>query len=497
MKIKEKGIRNNLFKLNQNEKILQNDTLENNNLNEQFELNKKLKEEEIKKIKNKQKILLNQLEDIQLRINLIFNEEQKTNKKLNLKDFIEKYNNETFNNERIYELEKQSIILRQKRMNDVEKSKEKIKKKMDELEEEEKQKKKQFLMNQREKERELILKRKKEMDDKLEKTKKYINAQQKLDEKEYLFYKMKNKYDSELDNKIKKFKLEKRKNNLVTKEEIKNLQRKLEENRIQIQKDIIEKTKNMKEMWRNRSLNIPNYKSPFLKILQEEENKLKEIEENEKLKKKLNLIQREKYSIEKVPKPKEINPKLLRQRKERIFRISDLRGKARIKYIKQKFLNQKKKENNLCIKQGNKVLKNKENYDFNYKKGMLRSISEINILNDNKKKISPVIKKNPTKLPKDFNYLKELRELNKKHNNMIRNFNWNKLANNKTGNKIENIQMMKSKIDSIEENVRQKQEILKVYGGNVHNFDLANQITDLIIDSIKGKLTIIDTLKKG
>ena len=387
-------------------------------------------------------------------------------------------------------------MLRQKRINDVEKSKEKIKKKMDELEEEEKQRKKQFLINQREKERELILKRKKEMDDKLEKTKKYINAQQKLDEKEYLFYKMKNKYDSELDNKIKKIKLEKRKNNLVTKEEIKNLQRKLEENRILIQKDIIEKTKNMKEMWRNRSLIIPNYKSPFLKILQEEENKLKEIEENEKLKKKLNYMQREKYSIEKVPKPKEINPKLLRQRKERIFRISDLRGKARIKYIKQKFLNQKKKENHICIKQGNKVLQSKENYESNFKKGMLRSISEINIHNDNKKKVTSVIKRIPTKLPKDFNYLKELRELNKKNNNVLRNVNWNKLANNKSGNKIENIQIMKSKIDSIEENVRQKQEILKMNGGNSHNLDLANQITDLLIDSIKGKLTIIDTLKK-
>ena len=55
---------------------------------------------------------------------------------------------------------------------------------------------------------------------------------------------------------------------------------------------------------------------------------------------------------------------------------------------------------------------------------------------------------------------------------------------------------MKSKIDSIEENVRQKQEILKMNGGNSHNLDLANQITDLLIDSIKGKLTIIDTLKK-
>jgi hypothetical protein len=126
---------------------------------------------------------------------------------------------------------------------------------------------------------------------------------------------------------------------------------------------------------------------------------------------------------------------------------------------------------------------------------MLRSISEINIHNDNKTKINSIVKKIPTKLPKDFDYLKELRELNPKKNNLIRNFNWTKLANNKSGNKIENIQIMKNKIDSIDENVRQKQEFLKINGGTIHNFGLANRITDLLIDSIKGKLTIIDTLK--
>ena len=57
---------------------------------------------------------------------------------------------------------------------------------------------------------------------------------------------------------------------------------------------------------------------------------------------------------------------------------------------------------------------------------MLRSISEINIHNDNKKKINSIVKKIPTKLPKDFDYLKELRELNPKKNNLIRNFNWTK-----------------------------------------------------------------------
>ena len=84
LKLKEEGIKQNLYKLNENKKILQNESLN------QLELNKKIKEEEIKKLKNKQTLLYNQLEDIQLQINNIISEEQKINKKLNLKDFIEK-----------------------------------------------------------------------------------------------------------------------------------------------------------------------------------------------------------------------------------------------------------------------------------------------------------------------------------------------------------------------------------------------------------------------
>ena len=267
--------------MNQNEIVMENESLE------QLELNKKLRDEELKKIKNKQILLYNQLEDIQLQINNILSEENKINKQLNLKGFIEKYENDNFNNERIYELERQSNISKQNRINDLEKSKEKLIKKLKELENKEKEEKKQFLMSQREKERELILKRKKEINNQLEKTKKFINAQSKNEAREYLFYKMKNKYESELNREIKKVKLEKKK--IVSKDEIKELQRKFEENRILVQKDIIEKTRNMRKMWKNRSLIIPSYKSPLVKILKDEENKLKEKEENEKLKKKNKL----------------------------------------------------------------------------------------------------------------------------------------------------------------------------------------------------------------
>ena len=438
--------------MNQNEIVMENESLE------QLELNKKLRDEELKKIKNKQILLYNQLEDIQLQINNILSEENKINKQLNLKGFIEKYENDNFNNERIYELERQSNISKQNRINDLEKSKEKLIKKLNELENKEKEKKRQFLMSQREKERELILKRKKEINNQLEKTKKLINAQSKNEEREYLFYKMKNKYESELNREIKKVKLEKKK--IVSKDEIKELQRKFEENRILVKKDMIEKTKNMKEMWKNRSLIIPTYKSPILKVLKDEENKIKENEENEKLKKKINYIQREKYSVEKVPKINKINMKLLRERKERIFRISNLRGKARVKYIKLKYLKKRKNEN-IYFKQGNKILKSNEDYEKNYER-MLRSISEINIHHNNKsKRINIIIRKFPKKLPKNFDYLKVLREKKPNKNKVINYFNWDKLAN-KTGNKFENIEVIQSKIKYIEEKAKRDEEILKL-----------------------------------
>ena len=473
--------------MNQNEIVMENES------SDQLELNKKLRDEELKKIKNKQNLLYNQLEDIQLQINNILSEENKINKQLNLKGFIEKYENENFNNERIFELERQSNISKQNRINDLEKSKEKLIKKLNELENKEKEEKRQFLMSQRERERELILKRKKEINNQLEKTKKFINAQSKNEEREYLFYKMKNKYESELNREIKKVKLEKKK--IVSKDEIKELQRKFEENRILVKKDMIEKTKNMKEMWKNRSLIIPTYKSPILKVLKDEENKIKENEENEKLKKKINHIQREKYSVEKVPKINKINMKLLRERKERIFRISNLRGKARVKYIKLKYLKKRKKEN-IYFKQGNKILKSNEDYEKNYER-MLRSISEINIHHNNKsKKINIIIRKYPKKFPKDFDYLKVLREKKPNKNNEINYFNWDKIAN-KTGNKFENIEVIQSKIKYIEEKAKRDEEILKLKGGSIKNPDLSNHLSDLLINSIKGKLSIINTLKSG
>ena len=101
--------------MNQNEIVMENESLE------QLELNKKLRDEELKKIKNKQILLYNQLEDIQLQINNILSEENKINKQLNLKGFIEKYENDNFNNERIYELERQSNISKQNRINNLKK----------------------------------------------------------------------------------------------------------------------------------------------------------------------------------------------------------------------------------------------------------------------------------------------------------------------------------------------------------------------------------------
>ena len=64
-----------------------------------------------------------------------------------------------------------------------------------------------------------------------------------------------------------------RKSKLTTREEIGELRRKIKEHKILLEKENIEKTCQMKEMWRNRSQIIPVYRSPLLKVIADEEEK--------------------------------------------------------------------------------------------------------------------------------------------------------------------------------------------------------------------------------
>ena len=126
---------------------------------------------------------------------------------------------------------------------------------------------------------------------------------------------------------------------------------------------------------------------------------------------------------------------------------------------------------------------------------MIKSASCQNIINGNDKDI--MIKKvggkllSPKKLkmkrPNEINYLEELKK-ERKNENKNHNIDWNKAIQNS------NNEMIKKKIEVIEEKYQREKDLMKAKGGYYLNQDLGNELNNMINNSIRGKLAIIENL---
>ena len=299
----------------------------------------------------------------------------------------------------------------------------------------------------------------------------------------YLFYKMENDFQEKEKLFYKNKNLTKK---LVDKEEIKNLLQKYNEQKKELQKKAIEKTISMKECWHSRSLILPKYKSPILKIIQEDERIKMEVEEKKQNKKNKFYEDRKNYFKDLVPLPK-INEKLKKDTLKKNFSMLDLHGKKRIKYIND-VLNKINKMRKNTFNLQNKRFKQSNNLNKRYKysinisrnkknNNIIQNIltnnitnnnnKDINILDTNKKisnsmelnntnikklkiEINSPNKKRIKKNPKEINYLKEFEN----NNNKI--YNWNKYIENDNENKPISIQNIKNHIEALDEKVERK-----------------------------------------
>jgi hypothetical protein len=100
--------------------------------------------------------------------------------------------------------------------------------------------------------------------------------------------------------------------------------------------------------------------------------------------------------------------------------------------------------------------------------------------------------------PKTIDYLTEMRkkkEGEKKEGTEHAEYvgvNWEKEMKDPKGNRIENLQIMHNKINYNEEKIALHKELMNVNGGYGKNPDLGGKISDLLIENIKAKLTIVD-----
>ena len=259
-----------------------------------------------------------------------------------------------------------------------------------------------------------------------------------------------------------------------------------------LEKRAEEQTKNMKKLWHSRSMllkqyqNIKNNKT----VIQNEINI--EISKNNEDKK----IDRKEYSKKNVKLPI-INEKLKEESNWRKIDIKSLKGKERINYVNKKYF----QKNNLLLN-SLKSLNFGKKFFLGKKKNLCNNIKEKKFDNNysscDRKNVQPIniiIPRNKTvdynNIKKEkINYLKEFRNKNKKEFHK-----WNKyIKKDKEELDKDGIYIINKKVEKLDEKVKMKKELMNVNGGYENNTELGNKVNLILVDSIKGKLTVLNEL---
>ena len=462
---------------------------------------------ELKKLKTSENNLLEKLESVKQQIvNLIDNDKQ-LDRKEKIRTFLEKYNFlEGVNdfNIKTKALDSEISKSRKNHIKDIEKS---ILKKENEINkqiEEQKKLKDDFIKEFRKKEQEIIHKRKMEVDEKMKEAKKFIKNTYNYDPKKYLYNRLANQFEENEKKFLQSHKLEKRKVSGI--EEISIVKRRIIECKYELEKRRIEKTNEMKELWHSRSVAVAKYPSNILKQINEYELKKNEEEEKQKMKKLVLSKEKERFVKENINLPP-ICEKLKMEREKRLNTYLNLEGKERVKRIKNEF-DKKIKNRYSSVEEAilKKIEIQKASRDkrlIKYKEletsgKMIKSASDVNINKYNNLKVKNLMGNSlsPDKIrkrkPNEINYLEQLRKEKKIYSKNY--INWNKELNNIQSEKGGSIDNIKKQIDYLDEKFQMEKNLIKLKGGYINNQELGNEMNNLIINSIRGKLALMEKM---
>ena len=476
--------------LNETKNYLQNkiNSIHNNRdyyLNESFQsfpnlkIDYNIRKYNINEIKNKENIIKEKLSAIQNQIELIIEKENKKdlNRKKNIENYIEKLETKKDSFAKLKNIVKESNILRKKKLDDLTKSIMKKIEYFDKIEEDKIQKKNQLIQNIKLNEIDVIEKRKLELKkyDSLVKKKPSLNK----DKNEYLFEKMKKQYEEE-DNKYKLNKLNERHKIYSNNSNIQEFNNLLKRKKLVYELESFEKIKSMREMWLNRSKIINSFKTKFDENRIKEEKKEKEDLENKKLKKILLYKYRKIYSENKVFIPK----KCMRLIKEMENRIKKPKS--------QKIFNIQK-EYSYDSKNIKESIKNNNN------KSSLKNHSPTN----NQQKLKMILSDDKISNPLNQLYIKNPCFKSK---NLLKNSisNIDLLNKNKKKDKYSLLKdrlieydQMRNKSQIIEQKIENVKELIKYNGGLNNNINIGEKLDDLLIDSLKSKIKTLKLVIKN
>ena len=491
LKKEEQSIKRNINKINMNAKIIEDGLSLKNNL-----VDENIRKSQLKDMNNLKETFINKLIRINQKIEIILSEEkqtQKSKKNLNLEnldDIQEQYNLH------LKELKKEQEKNKAKFENDLKITFEKHRQLCDQLDLEKSGKIMSLIKERKDSERKAILKRKKEADEILEKTKKHLHDKFTKKANDYRYYQLKEKFENNEKKLLDKVNLDK-KDPLVTQQELKELSKKIKEQKKLLLEDAEDKKKQLIKLWSYRSQTLPTYKHPLTAKLEEELAFKMQQNEEDKKKREYNDLEKRNYQPPKVVQ----NEKLKMQReirKDKVDRESviqtELNNKRRLDKLKFTPIVSPK---NLKIIQEelNQQINNESDFDIK------------SILQKKKKKILKPLRILHPKPDKPIDYLtqmileKEKNKLNKEKSEenldiKINLDNNKKLSRNEQRNEniIDEISMVKAQTENIENKVQQKKQILKLNGGYLNNPKLGDEVGDLLIESIQNKLNIMSKL---
>ena len=525
LKDQEKSMKNKLSILLSNEKFLQEKEIYNSPKKTKFfpelsqgstPLERRLKIIEKEKIKKQKEDLIYKINKTKNKIKDLINVNNDETKKLKIKNFLDNFERDKelieIRAKKYYEESKQ---IQNRMKNDIKSLIEKKKKEMEEQEEKVKKQKSDYIEKFRTKEKEIENKRLKECKKRASLFQSFSFDKPKSKAEEYLFNIKTEKYLIKEANYYRKQK-NKRKFLLksMSKEELDNFSKDYDDYKNEYYKKAEEKQKELFLEWKKRKEQLPSFMSSFFEIAELESKKNQEMEKENKEKIEY-LLQNKKEFFERIkeknfkiqnPKLAIIKETLLKRKKRKIF--SNSNSDSKIKSI---------------LKNGkNKAKSQRSQNNTKYKTHFHKELNKSEIINKNlihKPKrvhfVSPSLSTGNIqnqKLDNKIDFLKRMYnnktyKINKNMNkNIHKSFSFENVKNRnkrnndeflrEKNNHLDNIRDIKRKADILDKEADKNEKILMINGGIANNPKLGRKVSNLILDSIQAKLSILNEINK-
>jgi hypothetical protein len=548
LQVEKESLNLKLQKIISNEKILDNEGyLHADGISGSISpVDQKIYNSKKKLLNEKKNELLNKIDQIEDKLKQIIINGDESTRKERIKNYLENFERDKEIIETRAKKYFQETKERNQRIaNDLNKKAEKIKKEIYEKCKEEELKKNKILKKLKEQEKAVVQKRTKINDEKVNMYKPFLkNKFPKDNIRQYLFVKKDEEYQEKEKNLVDKENIRRKEKMKMDFNEINEFEKNVINNREKFGLENAERKKKLILEWKERKGILPTYISRKQEMVQDELKKEMEMKEH---KKELTLALKQKKILFgnkiKNHKQPEINDKLKTQRTNLIKSLENPRLAVKEYFLiqrKKKFeelLNNKKEneenqenEEETENKENNETKENNENKEIrdintvNSKRTIkfkLKTNESINKLNDSvqstekKNTLSPIKIVYPVhpKPQTKIDYLSEMRiekEKKEKQKNLKRNAlssqktdgsnndhvlnneRWDKVVNSNKGSLMQNINIVKEKAKIMDDEIKQKEKILKLNGGVGNNPEIGEKISNLIIDSIEAKLSILN-----